>query len=219
MNNNHDKKTEVTTFMDIVIPRVTFETDNYRTVHNTPSNSPEQNNQPSPFIHTLNMSNFTMSNLQRNVNSKLDGELLHSISSMKIHSDDTKERNNNLNITGKKRKRGVIREQLNDSFKKPSIRCKMIKGNDTVNDKEIIDNFLEGAYEFDFGNSGTGLVYNCPTDRIGKIFKVKLTIENGVTIFSCDCNNVTKNRYNIKGECSHIRDTVTKIMLDLVNSL
>ena len=41
-------------------------------------------------------------------------------------------------------------------------------------------------------------MYLYPDDNVDKSYRVRLTIEDGVTKFSCNCNNVYKDSYNIR---------------------
>jgi hypothetical protein len=212
MNNDYNTPHKVSTFMDSIIPRMSVEDNRYRTLHNTPDNSPQNNDLSSPHLQRFNMDNIP-SNYDKL--DTIDGELLFNITSMKISlTNNLEEKQNNLNIVGKKRKLSSSKSQLRDSFESPSIRCRLIKGEDSETLDEITHTMLNYKYksdDVDFDTLNTGLVYKCQGDNINKSYRVKLTIENGVTEFTCNCNS--------DYTCLHIKESVRKIMFDLSSSI
>lgn len=127
-------------------------------------------------------------------------------------------------ITGRKRKRQKIRDQMKGAFDSPPDICDDIRGDDTfgsiVNDmnsgSSVQINGLSGINDL---SSNGGLTYRCPSKSTpGKNYRVGLKIEDGVTRFSCTCDHMGGRFDASKNSCSHIRVTVIKIMMDLINT-
>jgi hypothetical protein len=123
-------------------------------------------------------------------------------------------------ITGRKRKRQKIKDQLKGSFDSPPAICQRIEGIDTVS---CVSESSDGYTRTTNGLSGLmmmdrGLTYYCPSKSIpGMTHRVELKIANGVTTFSCSCDHVRGEFDSSQNACSHIRATVIKIMLDLIS--
>ena len=89
--------------------------DNCRTSHHTPSNSPERHAFQSPILRPSN----TLNGID-----DLDGELLFSVSSMNLDStkldsnENSEEKDNNLKVIGKKRKKSNIMAQFKSPLQK-----------------------------------------------------------------------------------------------------
>ena len=128
-------------------------------------------------------------------------------------------------ITGRKRKRQKIRDQMKGAFDSPPDICNDIRGDDTfgsvvnnVNSGSSVQiNGLSGVNDLSSNNSG--LTYRCPSKSTpGENHRVDLKIEDGVTRFSCTCDHMGGRFDASKSSCSHIRATVIKIMMDLINT-
>ena len=109
-------------------------------------------------------------------------------------------------ISGRKRKRQKIHDQMKGSIDSPPSICSEIYGVDT-NDSHHGD------------VSDGGLTYTCPSRSTpGRFHQIKLKIEEGKTRFSCTCDHMGGVFDQGKNSCSHIRATVIKIMLDLIQT-
>jgi hypothetical protein len=123
-------------------------------------------------------------------------------------------------ITGRKRKRQKIKDQMKGSIDSPPEICYGIRGVDTSdittesggNDMKV--DGLSGLMMVD-----RGLTYYCPSKTTpGDFYRIGLKIENGQTSFSCTCDHMMGAFDSSKNSCSHIRATVIKIMLDLIQT-
>lgn len=127
-------------------------------------------------------------------------------------------------ITGRKRKRQKIRDQMKGAFDSPPDICNDIRGDDTIG--SLVNNVNSGSSVQINGLSGIndlssngGLTYRCPSKSTpGESHRVDLKIKDGVTRFSCTCDHMGGRFDASKNSCSHIRATVIKIMMDLINT-
>jgi len=127
-------------------------------------------------------------------------------------------------IIGRKRKRQKIRDQMKGSIDCPPPICHEIQGVDTSQiavDQQsfgtgmsVTTNGLEGLMMVD-----RGLTYYCPSKSVpGQIHRIGLKIEDGITRFSCTCDHMGGRFDPSKNSCSHIRATVIKIVMDLIQT-
>jgi len=145
-------------------------------------------------------------------------------------------------VTGRKRKRHKIRDQIRGGLDSPPKICEGIQGVDTA--KKQIDQRVRDCRECASGEndhdhhsfedgivsttvSGLGLMlidrglsYICPSKtRPGENYRIELAIENGKTVFTCSCDHMQGETVNsTRNSCSHIRATTIKIVLDLITS-
>jgi hypothetical protein len=126
-------------------------------------------------------------------------------------------------ISGRKRKRQKIKDQMKGSIDSPPEICHGIRGIDTFNiadsDPSPLRMQLDESNNLGLMMVDRGLTYRCPSKSMPDAFyHIGLKIENGKTVFSCTCDHMGGEFDASKNSCSHIRATVVKVILDLIQT-
>jgi hypothetical protein len=125
--------------------------------------------------------------------------------------------------TSRKRKRQKIHDQMKGAFDSPPSICYAIEGIDTNNTASSATDSSGMQTDDDVANGimlmDRGLTYYCPSKSTpGNFHRISLKIEEGKTQFTCTCDHMRGTFDRSKNSCSHIRATVIKIMLDLIQT-